>query len=183
MGGSGSGRWSRHFTRATTNRLPVVDIARVRREFDLRPGASLVVGEYRAELRLDWTACRFGGQRPWLSCPGCRRRCAKLYLTKEHPRCRLCLRLGFPSQNESDVDRAMTRAQRLFQRLGGTGNISNGVPIPPRPKGMRRRTYERLRREAREARADFWGGLAAIIQAEDRRLADLAHRTVNGGKP
>jgi hypothetical protein len=31
-------------------------------------------------IRLSWTPCHFGGQRPWLHCPHCQRRVARLFL-------------------------------------------------------------------------------------------------------
>ena len=48
----------------------------------------------------------------------------------------------------------MRRANKIVQRLGV--NAGTASPFPPKPKGMRRRTYERLRGQAFDAeeRAD-----------------------------
>jgi hypothetical protein len=54
-------------------------------------------------------------------------------------------RLSYRSQGESDLFRGITRAQNIRARLGG--NLSIYAPFPPRPRGMHRRTYERLRAE------------------------------------
>lgn len=181
MGGQGSGRWMRYESRPTVTAAPIVDMRWVRRNVPLRPGVQLGIGQHGARVDVAWTPCRFGGVRPWFICPGCLRNRAKLHLVREHARCRVCLRMTYPSCRESDVERAMSRAQDLFQRLGGSGNISNSEPIPARPKAMRRRTYERIRQLAIEARADYWGAIGAYMREEDRRLADLGYRLIRDG--
>lgn len=92
-------------------------------------------------LPLDWTPCNYGGRRPWWRCPGCGRRVAILYGGALF-RCRGCARLAYPSQNENEADRALRRVEKIRQRMGGTAGW--GSRLPPRPKGMHRRTYERL---------------------------------------
>jgi hypothetical protein len=58
-------------------------------------------------VRLDWTACTYGGRRAWFLCPavGCGRRVAILYSGGIFA-CRHCYRLAYPSQRETDDDRA-----------------------------------------------------------------------------
>ena len=95
---------------------------------------------------LDWTTCHLGGQRPWFLCParGCGRRVAILYGGAIFA-CRHCYRLAYPSQRETDGDRAARRADRIRERLGWEPGILNGNGL--KPKGMHWRTFERLTAE------------------------------------
>ncbi len=103
-------------------------------------------GEWKHEdypVRLDWTACTYGGRRAWFLCPavGCGRRVAKLYGGAIFA-CRHCYRLAYRSQREAAHDRAMRRADQIRERLGwmpGLLNTEGG-----KPKRMRWKTYERL---------------------------------------
>jgi hypothetical protein len=99
--------------------------------------------------------CRLGGLRPYFICPGvvsgvsCGRRVAKLYGPGRYFLCRHCYRLAHAIQSEGTMDRALRRANKIRQRLGGTPGMAS--PFPERPRGMWQRTYERLRREALNA--------------------------------
>ena len=94
-------------------------------------------------VSLDWTACHLGGRRPWFLCPavGCGRRVAILF-GGEIFACRRCYQLTYPSQRESDDDRAARQAERIRQRLNWEPGILNGDGW--KPKGMHWRTFERL---------------------------------------
>jgi hypothetical protein len=100
---------------------------------------------FHQNVRVSWTQCHLGGERPWFHCPGCSRRIAKLYWGGERLRyrCRLCL--GNPlygSQTKSAAGRRLYAASKLRLRLGSS---SVNDPMPNRPLGMQRRTYNRLR--------------------------------------
>ena len=57
-------------------------------------------------------------------------------------RCRRCYQLKYSSQYEPAHGRALSRAQRNRQRLGGSGSLDK--PFPPKPRFMHWATYERL---------------------------------------
>ena len=125
-------------------------------------------------VRIVRIACRFGGTRPYFICPGvvngiaCGRRVAKLYGPGRYFLCRYCYRLAHASQSEDRMDRTRRRANKIRQRLGGNPGMDE--PFPPKPKGMWRRTYERLSERAFDAemRADL-----AFAQLAERLLGRI----------
>ena len=125
-------------------------------------------------VRIVRIACRFGGARSYFICPGvvsgiaCGRRVGKLYGPGRYFLCRHCCRLAHASQSEDKMDRTRRRANKIRQRLGGDPGMAE--PFPPKPKGMWRRTYERLRERAFDAemRAD-----QAFLYRAERLLARI----------
>src|SRR3954471_21650009 len=111
-------------------------------------------------VRIVRVPCRFGGSRPYFICPGavngvpCCRRVAKLYGAGRFFLCRHCYGLAYASQREDDMDRALRRANKIRGRLGGRPGMTS--TFPDRPRGMWRRTYERLEKSVyvAEQRAD-----------------------------
>jgi hypothetical protein len=103
-------------------------------------------------VRIVRTPCRFGGARPYFICPGVvngvtyRRRVAKLYGAGRYFLCRRCYRLAYARQSEAVWDRALRCVNKIRQRLDGEPGTA--APFPPKPKGMWKRTYERLREQA-----------------------------------
>lgn len=98
-------------------------------------------------VQMETTPCRFGGRRWWWLCPATWRRCSTLYLpnggTRFLSRGRGAYPLAYASQNGSAMDRSHARLARLHEKAGGDYHYADD-PLPPRPKWMRRRTYERL---------------------------------------
>jgi len=96
---------------------------------------------------MTWTNCHFGGRRPWFTCSAhtngryCGRRVAVLYLAGELFACRRCCALAYASQQKDPLVRNVSRSQKIRMRLGGTPDLFG--PMPERPRGMWRRTYER----------------------------------------
>jgi hypothetical protein len=106
-------------------------------------------------VRIVRVPCRFGGFRRYFICPGvvngiaCGRRVAKLHGPGRYFLCRRCYRLAHASQSESGWDRALRRANKIRQRLGGEPGMA--ATFPKKPKGMHQRTYDRLQEKAYKA--------------------------------
>jgi hypothetical protein len=100
--------------------------------------------EITEPIRLLRTVQPLGGERLWLACPRCGKRCAVLYGGRRFF-CRRCVGVPYASQNEAMHDRLLRRAQTIRERLGGSAYASLGMPFPPKPKRMHWTTYRRLR--------------------------------------
>ena len=96
---------------------------------------------------ITWTPCHLGGRRPWFICSVrtdgrcCGRRVAVLYGAGELFACRCCSGLAYASQQKDPLVRNVSRSAKIRMRLGGSPHLFG--PIPARPRGMWRRTYER----------------------------------------
>jgi hypothetical protein len=109
--------------------------------------------DYRLDLVS--TCPNYGGQRWWFVCPGgvsgaCRRRVRKLYVApgEKYFACRRCCDLRYASQREDDAHRAMSKAQAIRMRLGGSAAMHE--EFPGKPKRMRWKTYRLLRARSHE---------------------------------
>lgn len=93
-------------------------------------------------IQFDKTPCNYGGYRKWFLCPKCYKRVAILYGAGKYFLCRHCHDLTYDSCNTSPLQRIFDRANKLKESLGGHAGLS--YPIPDRPKGMHRTTYNRI---------------------------------------
>jgi hypothetical protein len=126
--------------------------------------------EVREPVSLDWTACNFGGERPWFVCPGaeCSRRLAVLYGPGRYFLCRYCYELVYESQRENGMNRALRRAQTIRERLGGSANMME--PFPEKPKGMHWSTYDRLSWEHHEAEMEQLIGMREWLDKLEKKV-------------
>jgi hypothetical protein len=98
-------------------------------------------------IEIEWTACSYGGSRPWFVCPvehvdGHSRRTTKLYEHEGTLQCRKCCKLRYRSQYDAMMLLEVYRAKAIHSKLGGSGAISD--PFPDRPKWMHDSTYRKL---------------------------------------
>ena len=109
------------------------------------------------DIKLSWTACNYGGSRPWFVCPGCGRRVVKLYWLGGYFLCRHCHGLTYASKRHDAGDRALSKAQKIRRRLGGSASLAE--PFPGKPPGMHWKTYQRLEEEGLRAERMVAAGL------------------------
>jgi hypothetical protein len=121
-------------------------------------------------VTLDRTACNFGGERPWILCPGadCGRRVAILYGPGKYFLCRRCYDLVYESQRENKMYRTLHRAQDIRQRLRGSANMME--PFPEKPKGMHLKTYMRLFWEHHEAETEQLVGMREWLDKLEKKV-------------
>ncbi len=172
MGGWGSGRPSGSGKRKAEDCLPL-DIRKWNRQGLIFPGSSITsswsVGgqvhssigavaladrltlqyKYRGEpveqdIMFTWTRCHFGGQRIWLVCPFCSRRCAVVYSYGKYFACRICGNIAYSTQNESCRERLFTKADKLRKKIGARAGAANPLPIF-KPLNMHSTTWMRIR--------------------------------------
>ena len=151
--------------------MPVKGLTESTRHIAIR---HIIGEEFKQELAelgvsIDSTPQPFGGVRRWFVCPepGCRRRCAILYLAKEGLACRVCAKLAYRSQRMRPHARMRRRADRIFRKL----NVDTSqVPhvCGPIPKGMRWPKYLRLYQLACQLET------RALIRLAGPRIASLA---------
>ena len=134
-----------------------------------RDGSAGEWEDVREPVPLAWTACSFGGERPWFVCPGaeCGRRVAVLYGPGRYFLCRHCHDLVYESQRDNEMYRALYKAQAIRERLGGSANMTE--PFPERPKGMHRDTYMRLFWEHDEAEMTQFAGMREWIDRMEKK--------------
>jgi hypothetical protein len=115
-------------------------------------------GEWKSieqRVLIAWTTCHLGGRRPWFVCSAysngryCGRRAAVLYGAGQLFACRRCYGLAYESQQETPMQRGVSKAQKIRMRLGGSVNLFE--PFPEKPKRMHWLTYLRLRARAEAA--------------------------------
>lgn len=133
-------------------------------------------------VRIGWTPCRFGGERPWWLCPGrgCGRRVARLYLAGRYLLCRHCCGLTYASRQASGtIWRPRQRIMTLRRRLGTSAVPPLGFECSDwgmdRPRHMHRRTYRHLLRQLAAAQENE----AAMFTARMSALAAVHRVTGN----
>lgn len=113
----------------------------------LRGWIRLQLGAFDQWISLETEPRNFGGRQWYFVCSSTDRRVSILW--KPPGAARFLSRQGwgprvaYASQFETWHDRACSRARAVRHRLGGSEYAGFGDELPPKPKGMHWRTYER----------------------------------------
>jgi hypothetical protein len=91
---------------------------------------------------LVWARCGAMGERMRLACPLCGRRVCALYHLDGRVACRHCNNFWYGAQRISTTARKFLTKRKIRRKLGDYGQVL-GVRLPPKPRGMWRRTYMR----------------------------------------
>ena len=132
-------------------------------------------------IGITWSRTAFSGRRQWLRCPDCGRRCGVLYIRSAAWRCRLCYRLTYQSQYVAPWERRQKKAEKVHVRLGGSGDISEG--LPDKPRGMHWRTYEHLAAKCDEAETAWTCGALENLMALKCRPKRANQRQIGAKRP
>lgn len=110
----------------------------------LHPGGS-ETGPQDYIIKLVAAPCTLGGRRWLFVCPRTKRFCRALVLPNGGRQLlsRQGYQLGYRSQRIKGVDACNARLTRVYRKLGAVYDRPGSAP-PRRPKGMRRRAYEKL---------------------------------------
>lgn len=171
-GGSFNWQWSRRGNVVASIGGTVDTINSVTLNYRTRPSG----GEWqdkRYQVIVDWTACNFGGSRPWWLCPCCGRRVAVLWGGSTYA-CRHCHKLAYQSTRNSSETQAFARADKMRERLGWCA----GIAYPPggKPKGMHQKTFERLLLVYYALSNDAFGASSASLDKMMGRLKSIRQR-------
>jgi len=155
--------------------------ARLRLIYTITDGYTDESEDLEYSVPLEYTACNFGGYRPWFQCPGlvdgepCARRAGKLYLPlyargARYYLCRECYDLGYRSSRDSgnDLARAEQRYRKAFAKADAENrrpHPNNAPHVPERTPGMHYETFEALVDEVQQARREWHAAMDAQMRA------------------
>ena len=96
---------------------------------------------YGYDVGITTSSCHYGNYRYWFNCPNCNKRVGVLYCAGVYV-CRHCIGANYATQLMQPIDKLFRKVAKIRHRLGWPQGIANGHGS--RPKGMHRKTYDRL---------------------------------------
>ena len=113
-------------------------------------------------VKLTYTPCHFGSQRPWMACPRCSSRVMLLYVAATGLGCRHCFNLTYQSRNEGHVANLSRSVRNARVKVGAAPDLTK--PLPPKPKWKHHEKYNRLRQQAEMHEIRFFGSMDEKLQ-------------------
>ena len=102
---------------------------------------------YCYAIRIDQTACHYGGTRSWFICPSpqCRKRVAKLYLSESgYFTCRHCNNANYAIQQMSEKDKPRYHMHKMRDKLGWSYNHVPFIKRINKPLNMHHKTFKTM---------------------------------------
>ena len=96
---------------------------------------------YGYDVGITTSSCHYGNYRYWFNCPNCNKRVSVLYCAGLYV-CRHCIKANYATQLMQPIDKLFRKVAKIRHRLEWKPGIANGHGS--RPKGMHRKTYDRL---------------------------------------
>lgn len=96
---------------------------------------------YAYDVGITTSSCHYGNYRYWFNCPNCNKRVGVLYCAGLYV-CRHCIGANYATQLMQPIDKLFRKVAKIRHRLQWQQGIANGHGS--RPKGMHRKTYDRL---------------------------------------
>ena len=101
-----------------------------------------LVSSRTVSVPLVWATCGAMGDRMRLECPLCGQRVCTIFHLDGRVACRRCNGFRYAAQRTSSYGRKALAKRKVRRKLGDYGQIPS-ARLPPRPRGMWRRTYAR----------------------------------------
>jgi hypothetical protein len=98
------------------------------------------------KIPVDQVKCNYGGIKRYFRCPLCNNRMRILYLAENSIFiCRKCLNLGYETQRYRTSNRYMMNESKILQ---GIKNLNGDLKSNIRPKGMHKKTFQKIKEKA-----------------------------------
>ena len=96
---------------------------------------------YGYDVGITTSSCHYGNYRYWFNCPNCNKRAGVLYCAGLYV-CRHCIGANYATQLMQPIDKLFRKVAKIRHRLEWKPGIAYGHGS--RPKGMHRKTYDRV---------------------------------------
>ncbi len=167
-------RYATSWRRIPTGKIVAGAIIEAEMRPDRPPRISIELAGREQGIRLAYCQRNFGGRQWYFLCPDTSRRVSVLW---KPPGARYFAsrqafgrQVAYGSQFQTPHDRAISAAQMIRRRLGGNEYLSGLRGFPPKPKGMRWATYERLQAQCQQYEAFYLPMAYASIRRLQTRI-------------